>query len=121
MNLVLRSENRQLIFPAGATSSIIQADTRRIVLQSDLDKLILGAPIQTQAGHLPWLEDEFTPTLGQVTFVATQLAADTVSKEFYLNGVLQDDGLNYSVSGATFTWIGSDSLDSEDKVIIRYQ
>ena len=75
----------------------------------------------TGGGHLPWFEEEFTPTLGQVTFIASSLPADVVSKEFYLNGVLQDDGVDYAVSGQTFTWTNLFTLDSTDLIIIRYQ
>lgn len=75
-----------------------------------------------EIGAAQWIEDEFTPTAGQVTFIASNIPVDPVSVEFYVNGILQDDDVDYSRSGATFTWLGTTGpLDAEDKVLIRYK
>lgn len=74
-------------------------------------------------GHLPWAQDEFTPTLGQVTFIITALPADVVSIELYVNGVLYDEGVgaDYTVSGTTITWLNPFILKPKDLVTVRYQ
>lgn len=72
-------------------------------------------------GHIPWAQEEFTPTLGQITFIVSDLPADVVSIEFNVNGVLYDEGDDYTVSGSTITWINPIVLKPVDKVIIRYQ
>lgn len=73
-------------------------------------------------GHLPWLEDEYTPTAGQITFIITQPPADLVSMKFYVNGILYDDDGDYTVSGATVTWLGTNFvMQTTDKVHISYQ
>lgn len=73
-------------------------------------------------GHLNWIEVEFTPTAGQITFLLGSIPADVVSLEFYVNGVLYDDTTDYTVSGSTVTWTNvAFILKTEDKVIIRFQ
>jgi hypothetical protein len=93
-----------------------------VTLTPDGTDEVVEIAVASGGGHAPWFEDEFTPTPGQITFIATQPPTDTTSKEFYLNGVLQDDGVDYTQSGGTFTWIApSVTLGPVDKVIIRYQ
>lgn len=75
------------------------------------------------SGHFPWSQQEFTPTLGQITFIISSLPADIVSVEFYVNGVIYREGAGeaYTLSGSTITWLNTFILKSEDEVIARYQ
>ncbi len=75
------------------------------------------------SGHLPWAQEDFTPTLGQVSFIVSNLPKDVVSIEFYVNGVLYEEGVgaDYVVSGATITWQNTFVLRPKDVVIVRYQ
>lgn len=72
-------------------------------------------------GHLPWIQEEFTPTTGQITFIISNLPTDAVSFEFSVNGILYDEGDDYTVSGSNITWINPIVLKPVDKVIIRFQ
>lgn len=72
-------------------------------------------------GHLPWIQEEFTPTTGQITFIISNLPTDVASFEFNVDGVLFDEGADYTISGSTITWINSIVLKPVDKVIVRYQ
>ena len=70
----------------------------------------------------PWVEDEYTPTNGQVTFILSQAPADANSLVFLANGVAADDGVDYTRSGQTITWTDNwFVMDTSDKVLIRYQ
>jgi len=69
-----------------------------------------------------WYQDEFTPSNGQVTFILSQAPVDTISVEFYVNGVLVDDVTDFTISGTTVTWLDTEyTMATTDKVIIRYQ
>jgi len=74
-------------------------------------------------GHLNWSQEDFTPTLGQVTFIIVSLPVDVVSVEFYVNGVLYDEGAgaDYTISGSTITWNNPFIMKPTDQVIVRYQ
>lgn len=73
-------------------------------------------------GHSPWREDEWAATPGQVTFILGLAPTDLNSVEFLVNGVLYDDAADYTVSGVTVTWLDTEfSMESTDKVLIRYQ
>lgn len=68
-----------------------------------------------------WNEDEFTPTAGQVTFILSAPPKDQASIQFFVNGVLTDDVVDYTVSGQTITWLNTHySMEITDKVIVRY-
>lgn len=72
--------------------------------------------------NLLWVEDEFVPTLGQVTFILSAAPLDPNSFSLHINGVVYDDGLDFTVSGTTLTWLNTPfSLDATDKLLARYQ
>lgn len=74
------------------------------------------------AGGTPWVEDEFTATPAQVTFILSQAPIDAVSLTFHVNGVLYDDVTDFSISGTTITWLDTAFVMSAgDKIHIRYQ
>lgn len=69
-----------------------------------------------------WKSDEFTPTLGQVTFILSSAPRDALSTRVIVNGVDYDDATDFTVSGVTLTWLNlSFSMTTADKVSIRYQ
>ena len=68
-----------------------------------------------------WTENEFTPTLGQTVFTLTPGPSETRSLSLFVNGVRADDVTDFTVVGTTLTWLDTDfSLDTSDKVIVRY-
>ena len=74
------------------------------------------------AGNSPWIEDEFTPALGQITFFLSAAVSDPDSFSLHVNGVVYDDTADYTVSGVTLTWLNTlFSLDGSDKLLARYQ
>lgn len=76
----------------------------------------------TVGGGNPWVEDEYTPTNGQLTFILSQAPTDVNSLVFFANGVAADDTDDYTVSGTTVTWLNNwFVMDTSDKVLIRYQ
>lgn len=73
-------------------------------------------------GAVPWNQEEWTPTLGQVTFILSQAPSDVTSVVFLVNGIATDDVTEWTISGQTITWLNTYySLDSNDKVIVRYK
>ena len=81
-----------------------------------------GAPgVPGPPGGAPWVEDEFTTTAGQVTFILSQAPTDASSLTFHVNGVLYDDVADFTVSGTTITWTNVPFvMGIGDKVHIRY-
>lgn len=76
----------------------------------------------TVGSGAPWVEDEFSPTNGQVTFILSQAPTDANSVVFLANGVAADDGVDYTRSGQTITWTDVwFVMDTSDKVLVRYQ
>lgn len=70
----------------------------------------------------PWIEDEFIPTLGQVTFILSTTPTDAFSFSLHVNGVVYDDISDFIVSGTTLTWLNTPfSLDTTDQLIAKYQ
>lgn len=81
-----------------------------------------GAAVWVSAQELLWQESEFTATAGQITFIVPSPPTDISSIEFYVNGVLADRDLQYTASGATFTWLNvSYVLIAGDFIQIRYK
>lgn len=68
-----------------------------------------------------WTKDEFIPTTGQVTFVLSQTPSDLASLELAINGVEYDDGVDYTVSAQTITWLDPFTLRTKDKMIVQYK
>lgn len=72
-------------------------------------------------GGNPWIENEFSPSNGQISFILSQAPADINSFTLLVNGVLADDGTDYTVSGTTLTWLNNlFVLDTGDKLLARY-
>lgn len=70
-------------------------------------------------GGSPWVEDEFDPTNGQVTFIISQAPTDANSLTFLVNGVVSDDVTDYTISGQTITWLDNlFVMDTSDKVLV---
>lgn len=103
---------------AAAPQSIgvaVAAEAINLAFDEDVKPTVGGA------GN-PWVEDEFTPTNGQVTFILSQAPTDANSLVFLANGVAADDGVDYTRSGQTITWTDNwFVMDTSDKVLIRYQ
>lgn len=77
---------------------------------------------QSGGGGLPWFEDESTPTIGQVTFILSTAPTDALSLTMRVNGAAYDNGIDYTVSGVTVTWLNLDfTMETTDKVHLRYQ
>ncbi len=75
----------------------------------------------TAAIAIDWVEDEFTATAGQVTFVLSSTPLDVDSVSVIVNGVHYDDDADWTISGTTVTWLDTVFvMDAGDKVIIRY-
>lgn len=68
-----------------------------------------------------WAEDEFTPTQGQSIFPLGRAPVDVVSLGFYVNGHLQDDGVDYTLAGSTITWLNVFVVGPLDKIIAKYK
>lgn len=69
-----------------------------------------------------WIEDEFTPSNGQVSFTLTRAPSDGFSRELFVNGVLADETGEYTISGETLTWLNTNfSLSTDDFLIARYK
>ena len=88
------------------------------------DSASANAKKRVQVSNLPavpWIEDEFTPTNGQVTFILTQAPSDVTSLSLLVNGVLSDDVDDYTVSGTNLTWLNNlFVLDTADKLLAKY-
>ena len=115
--------------PAGNS---LQLQVGQLVRQLDTDDVYVvltvgGSPtyaILTGAGGSvgPWTEDEFTPTSGQVTFIISTAPADLQTLTFAVNGVLADEGTDYTVSGTTLTWLNAPfAMETTDLAVIRYR
>lgn len=79
---------------------------------------------KTTGGGSPWKEDEFTPGAGQTVFNLSTAPTDANSVVFIVNGVIADDGTDYTYTlpETDVTWTNSlFALDDSDKVLIRYQ
>ena len=75
----------------------------------------------TTTALAPWSEDEFIPTLGQVSFTLTTAPTDTASFELHVNGLAYDDVDDYILSGQTLTWLNAlFALAPGDKLLARY-
>ena len=73
------------------------------------------------ADYLDWMEDEFSPTNGQVSFALSQAPQDPDSLTLLVNGVVADDGDDYTLSGTNLTWLDNlFVLDTGDKLLARY-
>ena len=78
--------------------------------------------IQNTGSISTWTEDEFTPTLGQVTFILSVAPTDLDSFSLHVNGIIYDDVADYTVSGTTLTWLNTPfSLETTDQLIAKYQ
>ena len=77
--------------------------------------------VDTPSGA-PWLEDAFTPTLGQITFILSQAPTEPISLMMNVNGVEVEETADYTLSGVTLTWLNTEfSMETSDGVVIQYK
>lgn len=106
---------------AGVISTSPGAEAQVIGYAITATKIQLEFDSVAVAGSANFIEDEFTPTLGQITFILSQAPTDLDSLAFLVNGVHYDDTVDFTVSGTTVTWLNTPfSLDTTDKVHARY-
>lgn len=71
----------------------------------------LGTPVR----------EVFTPTLGQTVFTLLNSDVATTRTLVEVNGQLQHEGNDYTLSGTTLTWLDNDfTLDTTDQLIVYY-
>jgi len=81
-----------------------------------------GAAIWDQFAGPVWQEDEFIATAAQITFILSQAPRDPESFGLYVNGVLINDVVNYTLSGVTVTWLNIlFVMGAGDEVIAKYR
>jgi hypothetical protein len=69
-----------------------------------------------------WLEDTFTATAGQVSFILSQAPKDPVSVNLVVNGVDYEKPSDYVVSGTSLTWLNTlFTLEAGDRLLVRYK
>lgn len=70
-----------------------------------------------------WTEDQFTATLGQISFILSTAPTDAASVEMDVNGVnYEGNGADYTRSGVTITWLNTlFSMAAGDNVLVRYR
>lgn len=72
-------------------------------------------------GHAAWVQDEFTATAAQVSFILSGAPSEALSLTFNVNGIDYDDVVDYTISGSTVTWTNAAFvMEAGDKVIVRY-
>jgi len=70
----------------------------------------------------PWNEDTFAASAGQVTFILTSAPTDSESTSVHVNGVEYNRPSDYTVSGATVTWLNTGfSLEVGDVLVAQYK
>jgi hypothetical protein len=73
-------------------------------------------------GSEPWLEDIFVPTLGQVTFILSQIPTEPISLMMNVNGIEVVVTADYTLSGTNITWLNPEfSMETSDGVVIQYK
>jgi hypothetical protein len=95
------------------------------VLSSEPDTLVINGSGLASTSYVDerttWCEDEFVPTLNQITFTLSHSPKFPTSVFFIINGVVYDDSLDYVVNGLTITWTNNSfHITASDTVIIRY-
>jgi hypothetical protein len=82
----------------------------------------VGRPSNAPLVLPPWVEKEFVPTAGQITFILLSAPTDSKTLTFVVNGIVADEGADYTVSGVTVTWLNAlYTLETTDLVVIRYR
>lgn len=91
---------------------------------AQLNTLVLGGnadPLHTHVAS-DKIEDEFAPTNGQVTFILSQAPNDLPGLLMLINGLPQDRGVDFAVSGVTVTWFNTThTIEATDKVVFTYR
>jgi hypothetical protein len=66
--------------------------------------------------------DAYTPTLGQTAFTLSHTRNSSYLFFLTLNGVIQLENTDFTVSGTTLTWLnaGSITLKTTDSLVARY-
>ena len=90
--------------------------------EPDGPALLDGTGILDLTQFPPWVEKEFTPTLGQVTFILVTTPTDSKTLTFSVNGVEYGETAEYTVSGVTITWLDVPfTMETTDLVVVRYR
>lgn len=70
----------------------------------------------------PWTQQEFTPTTGQVSFILSLAPTDVETVTLTVNGVVADEGTDYTISGVTITWLDAEfTMQMTDLMSVRYR
>jgi hypothetical protein len=78
--------------------------------------------VDRPSGSATWLEDAYTPTLGQVTFILSQTPTEPISLSLHANGIEAVETVDYTLSGLTLTWLNTEfSFETDDGVVIQYK
>jgi hypothetical protein len=73
-------------------------------------------------GSTTFVIDVFSPTLGQTAFTLSATPSAPTTSLVWINGVLYEEGLDYTVSGTTLTWLNiAFSLGPPDLLEAYYQ
>ena len=71
---------------------------------------------------LPWRDQDFQPTAGQVTFILSVAPTDPKTVTVTVNGVVVDEGTDYTISGVTITWLDVPYvMQTTDLLSVRYR
>ena len=63
--------------------------------------------VQEQAEQVT---DYFTPATGQTVFLLSHIPSEPSQAEFYLNGQLQKNGTDYTITSNTITFLNNDFI-----------
>lgn len=102
-------------------STVISPQTTTLTFSGDVT-VVAGAPHQavvTIGGSAQQAQEKFTPTNGQSSFTLTNIPIQATAVEMFLNGLKQQYGTDYTVSGKTVSYFGI-PLVSTDKVDFWY-
>jgi hypothetical protein len=73
------------------------------------------------AGRTSLQADRFTAAKAQTQFHLTKTPSDPQQVTFIVGGVIQELGVDYTVSGSTVTWLGASFvIEAGDKVRVDY-
>lgn len=103
------------------------ADVGKVALQIDSGGhylLVNDSPITWSQMNVaaPWRDQDFTPTAGQVSFILSVAPTDPKTISLSVNGVVADEGTDYTVSGVTITWLDVEyTMETTDLVSVRYR
>ena len=83
--------------------------------------VIWSKEVEGPANHLPWVEDKFIATQGQIAFIISAVPTDAISFTLLVNGVFYDNPADYTVAGTTVAWLQTEFvLSAGDELHARY-